>query len=324
MKFKGVVESYLRFEGVISRLGKLSLDDKVIFEKLEPSKGDVQAIYKQIKGIGFKGSAIDYLCYISMLFIQINWLYSVEVITHRKIKDIVHLSNYEFKLRFFMQELFEACLRDESNARNMYRVFYKNPMLFFESVPFQEFLSAFPGVDKGELTRLCFNVIGSAHGLMRFGKGEEDIAEIFESGIKGLKKISLAPMYRARAEGNKDKEMLKLLPRESTVLDAIVDYLSQEEGGNKISSIKRTILGHFIRKGVKISEATVFHAVKGLAEVGLLKLVGTKGVGNNDVHTYELDRNLLGKVKIKIEKGLVRQTISSSIRSKGVKKKNKP
>lgn len=313
------MEDYLYFEGVISRLGKLSLDDNIILEKLEPSRGDIQAIYKKIKDNGFKGSAIDYLCYISMLFIQVNWLYSVEVITHRKVRNLIHLSNYEFKLRFFMQELFETCLRDESNARNMYRVFYKNPMLFFESSPFQEFLSAFPGVNKDELMKLCFNVIGSAHCIMRFGKGEADMAEIFESGIKALKKISLAPMYRARAEDNKGKETLKLLPRESTVLDAIVDHLSQE-GGDKISNVKKTILLHCMRKRVKISEATIFHAVKGLSEVGLLKLVGTKGKDNNDVHTYELDRDLLGKVKIKIEKGLVRQTVSSSIRSIGLQK----
>ena len=261
MKFKRVLENYLRFEEVLARMGSLSFLESITLEKVKPKKGDIQAIYKQIKEVGFVGSAIEYLCYVSMLFAQYNWLLSIRVVTQRKIGDLIHLGNYEFKLRYYMQELMEVCIRDEENAKIMFRIFYKDPGLFFGSELYQEFLSVFRGVDEADLQTLCFNVLGAAYRCLHSKTDEENITKIFEAELKGLRKIALAPMYSIRADEAKNKKVLKLLSREAKVLDAIIEYLAEADRGDKISSIRKNVSKIFAKNRHKSRKIKIGNSI---------------------------------------------------------------
>jgi hypothetical protein len=56
------------------KLGKFSLNEKPTLERLELSSGVIQASYKLIKELNLKISLIDYLCLVSLQFVQYNWL----------------------------------------------------------------------------------------------------------------------------------------------------------------------------------------------------------------------------------------------------------
>ena len=115
------------------------------------------------------------------------------------------------------------------------------------------------------------------------------------------------------------KNTLVLLPREKQVLQEINKYLS-EKGGNRIESIKRTLAWHFEDNKIKISKYTIFHAIKGLEEVGLLRVVEIKKneISRQKAFIYEFDKELFENSKILVEKGLPRNLVSKSIRIKTI------
>jgi len=119
-------------------------------------------------------------------------------------------------------------------------------------------------------------------------------------------------MYSIRADEAKNKKVLKLLSREAKVLDAIIEYLAEADRGDKISSIRKNVSKIFAKKGVKICYATIFHAVRGLTEVGLLRIAEME-CEKKKRYTYELNREMLSSVKIRVWSSLIRQTLSPSI-----------
>ena len=116
------------------------------------------------------------------------------------------------------------------------------------------------------------------------------------------------------------KNTLTLLPREEKVLQGIIKYLG-EKGGSRIESIKRTLAWYFSDNKIKISDATIFHAIKGLEEIGLLRVVEIKKneTSRQKSFIYEFDKKLFENSKIFIEEGLSRNLVSKSVRIKTAK-----
>jgi Fe2+ or Zn2+ uptake regulation protein len=107
---------------------------------------------------------------------------------------------------------------------------------------------------------------------------------------------------------------LKLSPRENQVLRGIVEYL-EEAGGNRIASLTNTLLKYFTSKDVKISLATVFYGVKGLEEVGLLRIVGSEEMKykKQNKFIYEFNRELFDKSDIIVQAGIKRHLVPKSL-----------
>lgn len=164
---------------------------------------------------------------------------------------------------------------------------------------------------RGELEE-ADNAITHAKEASKFLEKKADISGTSQEKLKVQSKQKFVS-----AENTTAKKTLKLLPREKQVLEGVIEYLA-ETGVNQIKSIKSTLSKHFASKKVKISDATIFHAVKGLEEVGFLKVVDTKklAVSKQGVFVYEFNKELFENSEIFIQIGLFRKLVSKSVRPK--------
>ena len=113
---------------------------------------------------------------------------------------------------------------------------------------------------------------------------------------------------KAVLRGDITEKELKLLPREKKVLEEIDEYLI-ESGTSQIRNLKKIIAKRFSAKDIKISEASIYLAARGLRELGLLKMVdvGFNPTSKQKIYAYELNRELLGKAEILVEARLRRK-----------------
>lgn len=164
---------------------------------------------------------------------------------------------------------------------------------------------------RGELEE-ANNAITHAKEASKFLEKKGDMVGSFQTELKSQVKQKSVSVESIAA-----KKTLRLLPREKQVLQGVVEYLT-EVGGNQIKSIKSTLSKHFASKKVKMADATIFHAIKGLEEVGLLKIVDTKKLvmSKQRVFIYEFNKELFEESEIFVQSGLFRKLISKSVRNK--------
>jgi hypothetical protein len=97
----------------IQKLGEFPIHKTITLDDLKPSRGVVQAGYKEMKAYGFMGSLIDYLCYVSA-----NYLLELAEVSRMDITDFIddkeNFSKYKNEIH---------CLL---------RLVNKNPMLLFK------------------------------------------------------------------------------------------------------------------------------------------------------------------------------------------------
>jgi len=271
MNFQEILARYYYFHSNLMSLGSFSLNEKPKLDNLTLSRGSVQAAYKLIRKLNFKISLIDYLCLISLQFVQYNWLLGATIISERKTDPLITFNNKEEKLIFYLVELAESCLRFREDAKNMLRLTFNNPHYFFESAGYQEFRSKFQEYSKAALDVLCFQVISKMYYYYSFRQDDFTVADFIRKELKNLEEQKISPSQETVAE----KILAKLLPREKKVLRGIVEYL-KEVGGNQIISAEKTLVKHFSMQKVKISHSTIYKAVQGLTKIGLLKRLPVK------------------------------------------------
>lgn len=72
MKEKTTLQKYAYYEDVLKKIGGFPLSEKLTIEKLDLSRGVIQAAYKEMYGLKFKGTIIDYLCWVSTEYLIEN------------------------------------------------------------------------------------------------------------------------------------------------------------------------------------------------------------------------------------------------------------
>lgn len=321
MDIKDIVERHSQLHSAIMDMESFKLGEPVTIEMLKMSRSNVLFCYRTMKSIGFKGNIFNFLSAVSMDFVQYSWILAADIVSTRKIDPLVLFHNEESLLRFYLMELAETCLRYPEDAKNMLRMVSQDPRRFFETDSYKEFRTKFKKFDEKQLVFLCRRVLDIVYLSYCFGYDDSVIINEINKELRVLSRQRIAQSGEITP-----RKALFLLPREKKVLQGIVEYL-EKAGGNRIKSIKTALANHFAIKRVKISDATIFHSVKGLTEVGLLSIVDAElyGPTSHKARTYELDQNLLENSEILIKDGLLRTTLSPSVRikQKGVSKKKK-
>ncbi|MHC1743944.1 MAG: hypothetical protein AB9873_13050 [Syntrophobacteraceae bacterium] len=69
MEESELIKRYAYYLDWLRKLGSIPLSRVPTLDDVQPSRGVVQAGYKQMKDDGFSGSLLDYLCWVSASFI---------------------------------------------------------------------------------------------------------------------------------------------------------------------------------------------------------------------------------------------------------------
>lgn len=69
MKEKTTIQKYAYYDDVLKTIGGYPLSENLTIEKLQLSRGIIQAAYKEMYGLKFEGTIIDYLCWVSTRYI---------------------------------------------------------------------------------------------------------------------------------------------------------------------------------------------------------------------------------------------------------------
>jgi len=72
MERKAIFEAYGKYYDVIQEIGKYPILEFPTVEKVFKNKSLIQSVYRDMKAIGFRGTAIDYICWLSMTFVIDN------------------------------------------------------------------------------------------------------------------------------------------------------------------------------------------------------------------------------------------------------------
>jgi hypothetical protein len=111
-----IIKKYGTYYDYLQKLGKMLMCDTPTIKNLNPKSGVIQAVYNDIEKYKFKGTFIDYLCWIGSLF-----LINVTIgISGRKASTI-------FLKQSFLPELYL-----KSDIRNFYRLAHRKPEIILE------------------------------------------------------------------------------------------------------------------------------------------------------------------------------------------------
>lgn len=118
MREKDILGKYNYYKDVLLKLGEYNLQTNPKIEDLNLSRGVIQAGYKEMFKIDFKGTIIDYLCYVS-----------TQYITH-----LIKTSGiYEFDKAFY-SIVIKGYNKNHQNIRNMVRLYFKCPHYLLNSI----------------------------------------------------------------------------------------------------------------------------------------------------------------------------------------------
>ena len=111
-----VLDRYSHYNKYLQKLGKFPMNKSITIEHLSPSSGLLQSGYKEMKKFKFHRNLIDYLCWISMLYILNTAKNSMPKNSHTTKYAEYIVNNYDM-------------FREDAN--NTLRLFNKNPDLLF-------------------------------------------------------------------------------------------------------------------------------------------------------------------------------------------------
>ena len=69
MENKDVLKKYGKYADILDRVGKLPLWKTPTLDDMRLSKAEIQMTYRELKGEGFHGTVLDYLCTVSTDFL---------------------------------------------------------------------------------------------------------------------------------------------------------------------------------------------------------------------------------------------------------------
>lgn len=126
MDTKILLERYGYYYDVLQKLGEVPLKETPTMESLKIPAGVIQKAYREMKELEFEGNIIDYLCWISTLFLIFDLEQRVE-------EQRVEIKEYSFH---YLASLF-ADIRNKktkSDKMNSLRLYNKNPLYFFDEI----------------------------------------------------------------------------------------------------------------------------------------------------------------------------------------------
>lgn len=117
MEQKEALDRYSHYYDYLQKLGKAALYSNVTIEYIEPSRGLIQSVYKEIKKHKFNGNLVDYLCWISMQYVLWQAKHSIKNLhSSRQYAEII-IKNFEML---------------QPDTLNLLRLFNKRPEYLFD------------------------------------------------------------------------------------------------------------------------------------------------------------------------------------------------
>lgn len=110
MKEKTTLQKYNYYKDVLDKIADFPINKIPIIKDLNLSRGVIQAAYKEMYKIDFVGTIIDYLCWISTLYIL------------EKTKEDYKSETFETYIRYIRNKN-----RDTKDYRNLLRFYSKSP-----------------------------------------------------------------------------------------------------------------------------------------------------------------------------------------------------
>lgn len=111
MDKRTILTRYAKYCETLEILGKIPLCSQASIDDLKPSRGLMQSCYKEIKELNFQGTLIDYLCWISTLYL----------IDRAGSEDVVQ----------YVKKNYPSIMED---ANNLLRLFNKKPEFFLNEI----------------------------------------------------------------------------------------------------------------------------------------------------------------------------------------------
>ncbi len=115
MKRVDILKKYAHYYDYLQKLGSIPLCKTPTIEDLQPTSGVIQAAYKDIKKYKFDGNLIDYLCWISTLFL-------IENVEGEDIETFIKACNIRPSFKLY------------SESRNLLRLANKRPEYFLSAI----------------------------------------------------------------------------------------------------------------------------------------------------------------------------------------------
>lgn len=103
----------------LEKLSGFPLSESPTLDDLEMTRAALQNCYRDRKELNFKGTIVDYLCFISSEYIMLDWARMFD-------------SGYPGKPGDW---LLDVCKRYQENAKNMVRLFCKDASYVLDSQP---------------------------------------------------------------------------------------------------------------------------------------------------------------------------------------------
>ena len=129
MDRRTIIARYSYYYDILQKMGSYPLSSDVTImggaggEGLNPSRGVIQSAYKEIKKYNFKGNLIDYLCWVSTLYL-------VDM-AQRSLSSIEKREYYQDLYTHYIIENYRSFTYD---ANNLLRLFIKKPLYFFNQI----------------------------------------------------------------------------------------------------------------------------------------------------------------------------------------------
>jgi hypothetical protein len=101
---------YAKYFDDLQRLGGLPLDSSPTLDDMDLSRKSVQACYRDMKSLGFDGTIVDFLCWVSCQYILMEW--------EKGEKTIENFGN--------------ILERNQADKMNLIRLFCSKPKLIFD------------------------------------------------------------------------------------------------------------------------------------------------------------------------------------------------
>jgi len=160
MDRKTIIEKYSYYYDILQKLGGYPLSSEVTImggeggERLNPSRGVIQAAYKEIKKYKFNGNLIDYLCWISTLYLldmakrnvsadkdpkaYYAKLYSRYIV--RNYKSFTYDANNLLRLFIKKPAYYFNWIHEDENIKDGREVDGKNPSILYHDGDVEEYI----------------------------------------------------------------------------------------------------------------------------------------------------------------------------------------
>lgn len=178
MDRKAIFETYGKYYDVIHEIGKYPLLDFPTVGKVFKNKSLIQSVYKDMKAIRFRGTAIEFVCWLSMVFVVDS------------LKKDADFGNDLLKWSLMIIDNYKKYLPDSKNLVRLWAYYVHFPSSFKAAVLGEPYPSNTPIEEEWGEKRDIKNVLRSDAAFSTFvelivyedvsGKERDDMAELLD------------------------------------------------------------------------------------------------------------------------------------------------